>query len=1013
MKSSGAGSQGTTVNDGCNNHSILQLARSVAAVFLICFLAGAPTSVPAQTRKRPSERSIRMAAETKQLPTGSKRYALIIGIDKYDDKEIKQLGGAINDAKGLEDALIKYAEFDKDHIVRLTSDQPASLQPTRQNILALLTRLKNTVPNDGLLLFAFSGHGISIGDKAFLLPSNARMENDVDYLELEAIPVPAVKKLINSSGVRQRILLLDACRDNPTGRGAGGSTLTEAYTRALAFDRRNDHVDAFVTIYATQFGQKAYENRRSNMGYFTEALVEGLKGEAANTTTGEITLSALMQYIKRVVPTRTQLNEGQKQDPWWGTEGYAEDLVIARVAPTAKVEVPVAIPTVVLGRLFVQTNPGAAQIEIKSEDGKALRGTSSKEGQYKADLVAGKYQITVSSEKHVTITKEVIVTKGEPELHTISLSPTTGSILLVGVLPPDVRILINGGPTANVSRSDNQIEVRDVPVGTSTVQISHPAFATWQKKVPVKGGEATSLYAILERRMTRLTIKSEPSALVYIDDIPRVRLGSNGETSLDVEPSSHKITVEKDGYDTREESKTLVAGGEDLVMKLTRKPIVRETLPVAPPSAAPQPRQTALVVGTSSGRIPVIAKVIVQSQDGSFKREGLSAKGKYQLGLDPGLYDITVTAENYLPFTERVSIVAGQPADVVAADLAPTSGSIMLLGAFQADMEILLDGKPINGAIRSDSRIELKAVSAGSHKVQVKHKAIEPWEKEVEVLGGVPTPISIAFERRLTQLTVKSEPRSVIFVDNIAMARVFESGEVMISRIEPGLHKIRAEKEGYEPSEVSASLNAGPTEVILKLTSAAYGAEFSDDFKEGLQSWSAPVAWQASREKGNLGIVVNGPGLGLIKDRVNDRPSVYKDFTMEFDISFKNAKGAAWVVRGQDPRNYYLFQLMGPKGSVPNRFRTYFYQNGKATQLKAAEIVPEDLSRSNDQFHITVEVRGNEIRHKIVAVKAPKPGAPQPFSVTQNVVFSQGAIGFASIEGEEFLVRWVGITPEK
>jgi caspase domain-containing protein/carboxypeptidase family protein len=999
-----------SIKDGRNVRYCPNLAGLIAAILFISIAAAGQSPVEAPTRKRASQRGLKVVSEAKlkQLPSGSKRWALIIGIDQYNDKRIRRLEGAINDAKALEDALVKYAGFTNDHIIRLTSDQPEDYQPTRSNILAHLARLKKVVPSDGLLLFAFSGHGISSGENAYLLPSNAKMENDVEYLELEAIPVPSVKKFINATGVRQRILLLDACRDNPTGRGGGGNSLTEAYTRGFAFDRRNDKIDAFVTIYATQFGQKAYENRKSNMGYFTEALVEGLKGAASNRITGEVTLASLMQYLTKVVPERTLLNEGEAQSPWWGTEGYAEDLVIAKIAPAASAGDLVGIP--LKGALYIQTNPGAASIAVKSEDGKVMQGASSEGGQYKIDLAPGKYRVTVSSEKYESASKEVIVRLGELAVQPITLTALTGNISLVGSFPPEATILVNGSPVTNPTKSDNKIELKDIPAGLCRIQVLHPTFEPWERKLLIKGGEQHTLYTMLERRMAHLKIKSEPDALVYIDDIPRARLAANGEAIINVEPSSHKIKVEKEGYDALEQVKALADGGAEVEMKLTPKPApIKEASPVPA-----QTRQTALVIGTLSGRNPVIANVVIQSQDGRFRQEGVSsAKGQFRIDLNPGLYDITVTADNYLPYTSMVAIEAGQPADLLPVDLSPTTGSIALLGAFQTEVEILLDGRPAAALSRSDNRIELKNVAAGKHKLEVKDKANEPWEKEVIVSGGVLTPVSVLLERRMAHLTIKSEPGAMIYIDNIAKASVKESGEIMIPGIEPGQHKIKAVKEGYDPAEATQLIDAGNAEITLKLKSAAFSLEFADDFREGLQSWFAPRTWQVSHEKGNFGAIVSGPGVGLIKDMVNERPNIYKDFKMEFDVNFKNSKGAAWVVRYRDPQNYYLFQLIGRKGAAPNRFRSYIFQNGQYRLLKPAEPVPEDLGQPNDQFHIIVEVKGAEIRHAIIANKAPKSGDPKPFSVIQNLVFSQGAVGFGTIEDEEFLVRWIGIMPEK
>ena len=80
--------------------------------------------------------------EVKELPAKSKRFALVIGVDEYQDEQISRLSGATNDAKALADALVRYAGFPPDQVILLASDQPQQRQPNRGNILQYLWRLR-------------------------------------------------------------------------------------------------------------------------------------------------------------------------------------------------------------------------------------------------------------------------------------------------------------------------------------------------------------------------------------------------------------------------------------------------------------------------------------------------------------------------------------------------------------------------------------------------------------------------------------------------------------------------------------------------------------------------------------------------------------------------------------------------------------------------------------------------------------------------------------------------------
>lgn len=298
----------------------LLLTASLLSLFLM--------AAQAQPQK---DRGLTLGPQVKQLPSKAKRFALIIGVDQYADTQITTLGGATNDAKSLADALVANAGFPSDQVMLLASNQPAERLPTRGNILRRLSNLAAVLPKDGLFLFAFAGHGVERGGQAFLLPSDAQVSNDVDLLEQTAINVTQVKDRIRKAGVGQVLMILDACRNDPSGRANADNPLTPAYTRGLNFDLRNREVTAFATLYATDVGHRAYEFKEKHQGYFTWALVEGLRGGAANER-GEVTLAGLVKYLQERVPKKVLLDLGQGKDqrPFAVIEGYrADELVIA------------------------------------------------------------------------------------------------------------------------------------------------------------------------------------------------------------------------------------------------------------------------------------------------------------------------------------------------------------------------------------------------------------------------------------------------------------------------------------------------------------------------------------------------------------------------------------------------------------------------------------------------------------------------------------------------------------
>lgn len=270
------------------------------------------------------------------LPAKSKRYAIVIGVDSYRDKQINRLYGAAKDARTLRDALVKYAGFPEDQVTLLATGEPEEREPSRANILQRLLNLNGVVPKDGLLLVSFAGHGLQRSQKAFLLPMDAKI-GSLSLLENTAISVVDTRAYIRQTGVRQVLVIMDACRNDPGGRADAPNPMTEAYH--FDFDTRNQQVEAFATLYATGEGQRAYEYTEKNQGYFTWTLVEGLKGAAANAR-GEVTLAGLVSYLQEKVPKHVLQDLGQekKQRPWAQIEGYKADELVISTADNSAID---------------------------------------------------------------------------------------------------------------------------------------------------------------------------------------------------------------------------------------------------------------------------------------------------------------------------------------------------------------------------------------------------------------------------------------------------------------------------------------------------------------------------------------------------------------------------------------------------------------------------------------------------------------------------------------------------
>lgn len=324
-----------------------------------CFLFVPVLIAHAQTDERGLH--VKPAEKVSALPGAEKRWALIIGVDAYEDPQINGLEAASNDANALASALISHGGFSKDQVIILSSSGLPRNRPSRGNILRRLSNLQGVVPADGLLVVAFAGHGIERSGRAYLLPSDAQISENVALLEETAINVEVVKNWIRNTGVGQVVMIVDACRNDPVaGRGDEENRLTETYTRGFRFDVRNQEVKAFATLYATDIGYRAYEDKDKKQGYFTSALVEGLRGGAANES-GEVTLGRLVRYLEETVPKQISrdLGKDKKQRPFAVIEGYKADELVIALAPLKVASSVVANPADQMKARAAGTDPAS------------------------------------------------------------------------------------------------------------------------------------------------------------------------------------------------------------------------------------------------------------------------------------------------------------------------------------------------------------------------------------------------------------------------------------------------------------------------------------------------------------------------------------------------------------------------------------------------------------------------------------------------------------------------------
>jgi uncharacterized caspase-like protein len=171
-----------------------------------------------------SFRSLVLAAAILATTTVSafaeKRIALIIGNSAY--KNVARLQNPANDAAAVA-GMFKSAGFET---------VESRLNLTVSELRKALREFGNKSRDADVAVVYYAGHGIELDGNNYLIPVDATLETDADVLD-ETLPLDRV--LFAVEPARQlRLVILDACRDNPFAKTMKRTIASRAVGRGLA-----------------------------------------------------------------------------------------------------------------------------------------------------------------------------------------------------------------------------------------------------------------------------------------------------------------------------------------------------------------------------------------------------------------------------------------------------------------------------------------------------------------------------------------------------------------------------------------------------------------------------------------------------------------------------------------------------------------------------------------------------------------------------------------------------------
>src|SRR5437016_10494012 len=188
-----------------------------------------------------------------------KRVALVIGNAAYQN--VARLPNPVNDGATIA-ATLKDAGFD---VVDSRHDLGAA--DTRRALRDFADRARDA----DIAVVYYAGHGIEVDGGNYLIPVDAKLERDTDVYD-EALSLDRVLLAIEPAK-KLRLVILDACRDNPFSKNMKRTVATRAIGQGLA--KVEPTSPNMLIAYSAKAGSTALDGDTKNSP-FTIALAKHL-----------------------------------------------------------------------------------------------------------------------------------------------------------------------------------------------------------------------------------------------------------------------------------------------------------------------------------------------------------------------------------------------------------------------------------------------------------------------------------------------------------------------------------------------------------------------------------------------------------------------------------------------------------------------------------------------------------------------------------------------------------------
>lgn len=214
----------------------------------------------------------------------NKIRALLIGVPRYERKDISDLEYCSNDVLGMSDVLFDSLGVTPNMITSIGEDKDELT--TRKQILRKLKLLINQVTEEETLLFYFSGHGYSVEKENFLISS----DTELDLIEETSISLEYVFNKIKNAKSKIKFIIIDSCHSGIHLSKSIGNGFKELNLKEIDAEG--------IVIFASSKGDElSFIEDKKEMSVFTHYLIKGLQGHAKLDREDRLSLDNLNKYV--------------------------------------------------------------------------------------------------------------------------------------------------------------------------------------------------------------------------------------------------------------------------------------------------------------------------------------------------------------------------------------------------------------------------------------------------------------------------------------------------------------------------------------------------------------------------------------------------------------------------------------------------------------------------------------------------------------------------------------------